>query len=367
MDHLETTVDLQHLLLDPNNYRFQDEPKFLFADEKRFHESSVQDRAFVRIRGEGISDLKSSILTNGFLPFERIVVKPYGHKTDDGKQYYVVVEGNRRIAALRWIADDHAAGVAIPKQVEYTLKNIPVVVIGDSEDPSIALSLMGVRHVAGIREWGGYQRAKLVAELRDKFNIETSEIAARLGMSALEVNRRYRAFKSLEQMQRDEEFGDQAVPRMYPIFHEAVAGTVIKDWLKWNENEGRFEDVENLHSFYSLIVTRETDDGITIEPKIQTREAVRALRDIIPVPEARRVLFHPDKSFGDALALAKAEELSRSWGIQIAEAVAALRTISALDIKRLTDEDLATLNDLKSVVAELIDTNQILTGHSDKS
>ena len=63
MDHLETTVDLQHLLLDPNNYRFQDEPKFLFADEKRFHESSVQDRAFVRIRGEGISDLKSSILT----------------------------------------------------------------------------------------------------------------------------------------------------------------------------------------------------------------------------------------------------------------------------------------------------------------
>lgn len=34
MDHLETTVDLQHLLLDPNNYRFQDEPKFLFADKK---------------------------------------------------------------------------------------------------------------------------------------------------------------------------------------------------------------------------------------------------------------------------------------------------------------------------------------------
>jgi hypothetical protein len=367
VDHLETTVNLQHLLLDPNNYRFQDEQTFLFADEKRFHEPSVQERAYNRIRTEGISDLKNSILTNGFLPFERVVVRPYAYKAGDDGDYYVVVEGNRRIAALKWIADDHAAGVTIPSQVVDTLDNIPVIVIDSSSDPSIALSLMGVRHVGGIREWGGYQRAKLVAELRDQFGLETPEIAARLGMSAHEVNRRYRAFKSLEQMQRDEEFGDQAIPKMYPLFHEAVAGTVIKDWLKWSETETRFEDLESLHSFYSLIVTRETEDGETIEPKIQTREAVRDLRDIIPVSEARRVLFDPDKSYSDALALAKAEELSRSWAVQVAEAIAALRSVSALDVKKLTDEDLTALQHLKDAAAELLETNQILTGHSDKS
>jgi hypothetical protein len=359
------TVDLQHLLLDPNNFRFQDEQAFLFADEKRFHETGVQERALTRIRAEALSDLKSSILTNGFLPFERIVVRPYD--TDAaGVARYVVVEGNRRIAALKWIASDHAAGVSIPTQVEETLKNVPVVVIDSTEDPSIVLSLMGVRHVAGIKEWGGYQRAKLVAELRDRFRLETSEIAARLGMSAHEVNRRYRGFKSLEQMLKDEEFGDRAIPKMYPLFHEAVAGTVIKDWLGWNDAEARFENTDNLHSFYSLIVPRETEDGSTLESKIQTREAVRDLREIIPISEARRILFDPDKTYSEALALAKAEELSRSWAIQVAEAVAALHSVSAYDLKRLTGDDLTALQHLRDVAVELLETHQILAGHTDE-
>jgi hypothetical protein len=74
---------------------------------------------------------------------------------------------------------------------------------------------MGVRHVSGIDQWGGYQRAKLVVELRDDFKLEAGEVAERLGMSTHEVNRRYRAFKALQQMLQDEEYLDFAKPEMY--------------------------------------------------------------------------------------------------------------------------------------------------------
>ena len=61
------------LLLDPNNYRFQDSTDFVWADETRFHEKTVPDRAYRRLRDDGLLQLKNSILTNGLLPVERLV------------------------------------------------------------------------------------------------------------------------------------------------------------------------------------------------------------------------------------------------------------------------------------------------------
>jgi hypothetical protein len=70
----EDTLPYHQLLLDPNNYRYQNDPDFVFADEPRFHEEGVQDRAFRRLRGEeSLVQLKNSFMTNGFIPVERLV------------------------------------------------------------------------------------------------------------------------------------------------------------------------------------------------------------------------------------------------------------------------------------------------------
>ena len=108
----EDYLPQRKLLLDPNNYRFQDDPDYVHADEKRFHELGVQERAFRRLKAEeSLVQLKNSFRTNGFIPLERLVVRPYSHAED----CYLVLEGNRRLAALRWIADDYQAGVEVPE------------------------------------------------------------------------------------------------------------------------------------------------------------------------------------------------------------------------------------------------------------
>lgn len=349
-------VPLTSLLLDPNNYRFQDASGFAAASPNRFQEESVQRRAYERTKASGIAELKNSILTNGFLPFEKIIVKPYMAR-GNGTESYLVVEGNRRVAALRWIAEDYEAGVDVRPDLLEVIKNVPVIVIekeAEDADPALTLSLMGVRHVGGIREWGGYQRAKLVSQLRDLHNLDVGEVASRLGLTAHEVNRRYRAFKALQQMMSDEEFSDQAEPDMYPFFHEAVGGTVLKEWLEWDDDRAEFLAIDNLHQFYRLITSSEDGDGNVVPPKLPTREAVRELRDILPVPEARRALFDSDQSFHDALAIAKADALSKTWASHIDEAVAALKSVGALELRRLSSDDLAALYSLRDLTNELL-------------
>ena len=151
-------IEPDKLLLDPNNYRFQDADGFVVAADDRFHEASVQTRAYERLKKD-IIDLKKSISRSGFIPVDRIVVRPYS--TDPER--YVIVEGNRRVASVKWVLEDHAAGVAIDAAILSSLEKLPVIIVEEAgPDEAFRASLMGIRHVSGIKEWGGYQRAKLM-------------------------------------------------------------------------------------------------------------------------------------------------------------------------------------------------------------
>jgi len=353
----ERKLSYKQLLLDPNNYRYQDSSDFVYADKKRFHEPRVQNRAFRRLKGEeSLVPLKKSLITNGFIPVERLVVRP--HTSADDK--YLVLEGNRRLAALMWIAEDDEAGVTVPEFILKTLKAVPVIVIEDEGDPAFYESLMGVRHVSGIRRWGGYQRAKLVVTLKDDRSLSSSEVADRLAMSAHEVNRRYRAFKALQQMKDDENYGSYAKPPMYPLFHEAVSLPIAREWLEWDEETAQFTSDTQRDQFYELITPKEDEETGTQDPKITAYSQVRELRDILASAEAKRVLLDPNRSFLDAVAIAKRAELSRSWKTQVAEAIDALHAIGVLDLQELSPEDLDQIGKLRDASQSLLDTHKKL-------
>jgi hypothetical protein len=348
------------LLFDPNNYRFQDLEGFVYAAEERFHEDTVQSRAYLRIRQEeGLLPLKASIMRNGYMRVERLVVRPYEHS---GEDRYLVIEGNRRLAAVRWVLEDHAAGVKVRPEVLESIQRLPVVVAEEGgRDEIFRASLMGIRHVGGIREWGGYQRAKLVATMRDQLGLEASEVAERLVMTTHEVNRRYRAFKALQQMMQDEDFADYAKPNLYPIFHEAVSLPAVKTWLDWDDASTTFRNQESLRTFYGLITPTASEEGPDRPPKIPTREESRELRNILPNPDAMRLLIDPTRTFSEALSVAKREELSRLWAVDVSAAIRALETISITELKTLSGEDVLLLERLRDKVGErLVDHSSLV-------
>ena len=356
----EKNLPSSDLLLDPNNYRFQDLENYVEAADERFGEESVQKKAYLRLRDEeGVQELKNSIIRNTYVPVERIVVRPYTHSP--GK--YVVIEGNRRTAAVKWIMEDYAAGVTIPQPTIDSILNLPVIVVEENgPDEIFRASLMGIRHVSGIKQWGAYQRAKLVANMRDNLGLPTPEVADRLGMTAHEVNRRYRAFKALRQMQENEEFGGYALPGMYALFHEAISVPAIKDWLDWNETEAKFRNTDTLVQFYELITPREDDDGKKVDAKITSYSQVRELRAILDKAEAKKMLLDPSRSFHDAVGVAKQEEFSRLWVSEVEDAIASLTALEIKELKGLEPAQIAMLKKLNSLIEERLIDYTALTG-----
>ena len=357
-NHIE--IPLEDLLLDPNNYRYQDTEDFVQAAQNRFHEATVQSRAEAQLRDDTLRNLKDSILFNGFLPVERIVVRPY--QPVDGK--YVVLEGNRRLAALRWIKSDHDAGVDVSEELLSILEAVPVLVLAEADETGMIYeSIMGIRHVGGIKVWGGYQRAKLVASLRDNHTLEPAEVAARLGLSTREITRRYRAFSAFKQMEEDEEFGEFASPELYPVFHEAVSLPVVRDWLGWDENNNRFSSQEELRAFYELITPCQQDDsGEEVVPKITGHRQVRELPAILGNEEAKSALLDPKTGLDDALAIVKHQEMHEAWRSRVREATEALRSVAVIELQELPEEDLDGIKTLIEVGTQLLESYKKLSG-----
>jgi hypothetical protein len=358
MEFAPEHVSLDRLLLDPNNYRFFDMDQYTKALPNRIHEDSVQQRAedLVKLDGkEELRALKESIEANGYIPVETLVVKPYEFE----KGLFLVVEGNRRVAAMRWLKRDSEGGSSVQESLIRSFDNLPAIVLEGGEEATMALQhiLMGLRHVSGIKQWGGYQRAKLVVELVDDFGMNLSDAAKQIGMSAHEASRRYRALKALEQMQNDDEFGTLADPKMYRLFHEAVSVVKVKEWLNWHDDEYRFSDEDNLEKFYRLLVPHspeeEEESARSRDPKIRTYLDVRNLRDIIGNIEAQECLFDPDKSFNEALAVAKAST-APNWHPRIQAAAQTLKKMPTSTLKSLSPADISPLKDLYTILKETL-------------
>jgi hypothetical protein len=96
----------QKLLLDPGNLRLLDTDQAEIANTRArlIGQKAVQDRVTSIIASEPsfkISGLMTSIKANGFLKHERIIVAPFD------SQSFLVLEGNRRVTAVRQIFEKH--------------------------------------------------------------------------------------------------------------------------------------------------------------------------------------------------------------------------------------------------------------------
>jgi ParB-like chromosome segregation protein Spo0J len=259
-DQLEQkTIPIADIFLDPNNPRFWSEQTQKTADvpDSKVSDESHQSRTRARIANHGLEELKNSILRNGFLPLDRIVVRELNGVP--GK--YVVIEGNRRLAALKMLREQIVDGTVVEtgiseeylKALKENSEKIEVLVYKGSEIKDIAWILQGIRHIGGIRNWMAAQQGKLVADQIDKEGLTLSEAGQRFGLSAQAVGRRYRSYKALQQMREDEEFQSKAKNDYYSLFEEAIRDKNVKDWLAWDDGEKRFKNTDNLKQFYSWI------------------------------------------------------------------------------------------------------------------
>lgn len=256
-DQLETAeLSVERIYLDPNNPRFWDKSNTRECPDRRIADEKIQAAVASKIRSHGIKELRDSILRNGFLSLDRIVVRRILNTEN-----YVIVEGNRRFAALSMLREEIESDTVGEDEISeddleklyHDTEALEVLVYRGDETHDISWLLQGIRHISGIRAWSPAQRARLVAEQVDNKGMRFRAAGQTFGLTAQAVGRLYRSYKALEQMKTDDEFSGKALNEYFTLFEEAIRNRTVRDWLDWNHDEFRFENEDNLKQFYSWI------------------------------------------------------------------------------------------------------------------
>lgn len=282
-------VNVRNLYLDPNNYRFIDADAFVRVNTSEDPtRDDVQRRTSGLILGknaENIKDLVESFKKNGFLPVDQIQVRQLG----GGK--YVVVEGNRRVACLKYLQRRHEQeGLDLGKLDPGIFQRVPVVYYQDANDAH-HLILMGLKHISGNKKWPAINQAELIRDLTEKHGMSADDICASISINKKEYNLTLSTLRLIEQYRRSD-FGDQFKPDMYSIFREITRNSALKTWLGWNDRDGTAARPNNLERIFSWIsedeIEDETDEDSEtsiashkIEPVITKATHIRELAQLI--------------------------------------------------------------------------------------
>lgn len=274
-------LSLKHLYLDPNNYRLIHESDQVDVSEERIKDKAVAQRTFRLLTGDKnqhIQDLLDSFKANGYLPVDQIQVR----ELESGG--YVVIEGNRRIAALKFLEREYnQKGIDLGKLEPSIFSSVPVVLYEDADEMH-HLTLMALKHISGNRRWGEWNQAKLLEKMHSTYGLNDNEICHRVGISKVELKRSLRALSLVEQYQQSD-YGDQFNESKFPIFREAIRNSSLKRWFDWDDSISKATNSEHAELFFSLLsrepVDEEGDTGYTdynekyFEPAIAKRDDIR--------------------------------------------------------------------------------------------
>ncbi|KJR40191.1 hypothetical protein MCHI_003905 [Candidatus Magnetoovum chiemensis] len=309
-----------------------------------------------------VNELKDSIKAVGFLPMDRIVVSKW--QIGDNKKY-LVIEGNRRITALKWLIELHESGrETFTEQQLDNFNNLNALLLDDTIAPETAkLILPGLRHVSGIKEWGPYQQAKAVYTLRQS-GISAQDTASSLGLSTRKANLLLRSYLALEQMNEDDEYSEYTRQRQYSYFEEALKQPNVRSWLEWNENEKKFTDINRLREFYSWIVGEIDENEEPKDPKLSKATDIRDLARFINDDRAMNRFRSQSGSLVNAMAMFEAEH-PQKWQSVVQSAESALASLTPDALRKMSNDDIEIIEKLRGRIKQLFSDYEILTNKSE--
>lgn len=150
-------IDLSELHFDPENPRFSR----LYGAQHQ-PEAEVVERM---VSNENVQELMGSIGEQDYFNGEPLLVAV---RAEGG---YTVVEGNRRLAALKLLSgafgkDPLPSITALRDTAKHTPTEIPCIVFQKRRD---ILRYLGYRHITGAKKWDSLSKARYISQLRDEF------------------------------------------------------------------------------------------------------------------------------------------------------------------------------------------------------
>ena len=316
-------VPVERLRLDRRN------PRLIGADEDASDEAIVA-RLY---RSAELDELLQSISANGYMDIEPLVVMsdpavangkshvPEGNSLrgtlaitgpDIAKGELTVLEGNRRLAALRLLREpDLVRGIAaseglritIPSMTDSlraTLDKVSVYPVANRER---ARSFIGFKHINGPAKWDAYAKARFAAEWYKAgraAGVDLTVIANAIGDKHDTIKRMVSAIYVLEQAKNEGLFDveDRHARRLnFSHLYTALSRSQYMDYLglgaAWARHDPEPDQVphERLDELRKVLVWIYGSKKDKVRPVVRSQNPdIKRLGEVIAHPRARHVL-----------------------------------------------------------------------------
>ena len=222
--------NVEGLFLDPQNPRL---------GRHNVEKNLSQEQILKELEGHTLDELVVSFLESDFWPQEALIVveqKLY-RKPQEVK---VVVEGNRRLAALK-LLERALNKEPIPswmkglvedideKKVRALLKDIPYLLADSREDVA---AYLGFRHVTGIKQWEPAEKAEYIAKLIDQNGMSYREVTGKIGSKLPAVRQNYISYRILLQMEDEEDIDLKSVEEKFSVLYLSLRTQGVQTYLQ---------------------------------------------------------------------------------------------------------------------------------------
>ncbi|EQD40215.1 Uknown, partial [mine drainage metagenome] len=216
------------LLLDEQNYRYAEEP----SDKRQ------QALLALLLEEHQLEVVGESLAENGYFEQEPLVTV---EGPEAGK--FTVVEGNRRLAALRLLTDadarshlspsqrttwDRLSAEAVHRGIAFT--DVPTV---RYPDRAPVQSFLGNRHIAGIKKWDALSKARFLSELIDRRGGPTdfAVVANEIGSERDTVRDTYLAFRAYLQARDAFKIDTRGISKAFSVFFRTFQYAAIRGFV----------------------------------------------------------------------------------------------------------------------------------------
>jgi hypothetical protein len=275
-------------------------------------------------------EIAMSIVANGYFQNDPLIVAE-----EDGKK--VVIEGNRRLAALKALLNRDALSKKLPGIPEFTpeiltgIKEVPVT-IQSRED---SWKFLGFKHVNGPAKWGSYAKARYIAKVKNYYGVSLDQIGKQIGDTHRTVEKLYRGLMVIEQAEKHRVFSRDDVKRGAFAFSHIYTGLQregiqnflgVKDGFASDQSPVPKDKIKELGELCRWLYGSKKDeiDPVVmsqnphlkqLDKVLQSREGIAVLRANRPLEEAFEQTRPSGEIFEESLlntkkSLMKAKSLS---------------------------------------------------------
>lgn len=264
--------EINNLFLDPMNPRL---------GRHRMAKETTQDQLLDIMFSWVLDELAYSYLeSGGFWAHEPLIVV----QTElYGKSSLVVVEGNRRLAALKYLKAAIDGKPVSPKwsgMVEQLpipdelFVKIPYMIAETRQDVQ---AFLGFRHVTGIKQWDADEKAGFIANLIDNEKLSYAQVSRKIGSNVPTVRKHYIGYKLLLQIEDSvDKFVPEKADKRFAILYMSVSTQGVQQYLNIDiagdpetiSQPVPKEKIEKLKHFASWLFGLEDTDPIITDTRM---------------------------------------------------------------------------------------------------